>query len=65
MTDPLARITARNAHERLNELTKDLRILERRIPNRPAMFVARCALCGHACNPRRRYCHAHTWAEGT
>ncbi len=66
-TDPMARETARTAHTRITETTADLKariaLLETTLARR-AGFVARCSLCGTPCRPNRRYCHAHSWAEG-
>lgn len=67
MTDKLARANATRAHHRISETTAELRAriarLEKTIARR-AGFVARCSLCGDPCRPNRRYCHAHSWAEG-
>jgi len=67
MTDKLARANAGRAHHRITETRNELRAriaqLEK-IVARKAGFVARCSLCGEACRPNRRYCHAHSWAEG-
>ena len=75
MTDKLARQTATNAHRRITEtsrkVTKTNVELRGRITKlekllaRRAGFVGRCSLCGDPCKPDRRYCHAHSWAEGT
>lgn len=64
MTDPFARRTAKHAHDRVNRLTYELKTLAKRVPKRAPMFIGHCSLCGHVCKPNRRYCHAHSWAEG-
>lgn len=67
MNDQLARATATRAHTRISETRAELRAriakLEKIVARR-AGFVARCSLCGEPCRPNRRYCHAHSWAEG-
>lgn len=68
MTDKLARATATRAHHRITETTAELHARIQRLETivaRRAGFIARCSLCGAPCRPNRRYCHAHTWAEGS
>lgn len=68
MTDKFARETATRAHKRITTTTEELNAriatLERALTRRSA-FHNRCHLCGNPCSTKRRYCHAHAWAEGT
>ncbi len=62
-SDPFARKTASRAHDRITDTAVELGARLERLETVVAN-LARCALCGTPCNPARRYCHAHQWAEG-
>lgn len=62
--DPFARQTAQHAHTRLHDLHRQVGRLEKQLGRR-AGFQYRCHLCGDPVRKGSRYCHAHSWAEGT
>jgi hypothetical protein len=64
MNDRFARQTAQHAHQQIAEIRSELRQIERTIVRRSG-FQFRCSLCGNPCKKQSRYCHAHSWAEGT
>jgi hypothetical protein len=62
--DSFARQTAMQAHNRIADLTNEIARLEKQLAQRTG-FANRCHLCGDPCRKSSRYCHAHSWAEGT
>lgn len=70
--DPFARATATRAHTAAAEALRTAKTAlaiahdtHDRAIIRPRIFAGLCALCGHPCGPRNRYCPAHTWAQET
>lgn len=65
MTDRYARALAGTANRNGTIALQRLDQLEHHVHQpepRPRIFRGRCALCGQP-SGRRRYCHAHRWAE--
>ena len=66
--DPFARESVKRAHQRILLVEKEAREAIARVEatvSRRSAFMHRCHLCGDPVRKGSRYCHAHSWAEGT